>query len=124
MKLRDRIEAFAMLGKEMRNVVDGRDETYISVCSEAYYRNNWFSKKAIDNAMMAWANVLTVEKLTSWMNRYTVPDKFSQKNIGLINAGNIPLVGLHDLIAVLISGHVYSGKNAFSGLEAKLYFGN
>jgi hypothetical protein len=45
--------------------------------------------------------------LTNWAAQYHVPDQQSQpKKVGLVMAGNIPLVGFHDFLSVFISGHI------------------
>jgi len=112
MNLEKRIAVFASLGKAMRSRVEQRDDSYETLCRQAYLKNNWFTKESIDSAMMAWSNVLTGEQITGWLKEYHIPGTFTGKKIGVINAGNIPLVGLHDFIAVLVSGHYYLGKNA------------
>ncbi|MEZ4786806.1 MAG: acyl-CoA reductase, partial [Flavobacterium haoranii] len=69
--------------------------------SQAY--NGWFTKKNVTFSLQSWAKALTEENLTQWLLPYSFTKK--PKNVGLILAGNIPLVGFHDLISVLISGH-------------------
>lgn len=66
--------------------------------------NPWFT---IDNqkfALNEWADLLTQENINNWIRNYSV-SKIS-KRVGLILAGNIPLVGFHDVISVVLSGHV------------------
>jgi hypothetical protein len=49
---------------------------------------------------------LDPQLLANWAATYGVPDQQSQpKKVGLVMAGNIPLVGFHDFLSVLISGH-------------------
>ncbi len=66
--------------------------------------NGWFTKDNVLYALKSWATALTKESLTNWLSHYDFTT-VKAKNIGLILAGNIPLVGFHDLICVLISGH-------------------
>lgn len=49
-----------------------------------------------------FGNLLKAENLNSWLANYSFED--SDKTVGLITAGNIPLVGLHDIICILLSG--------------------
>ncbi len=66
--------------------------------------NPWFT---IDNqkfALQEWANLLTQENINNWIRNYSV-SKVS-KRVGLILAGNIPLVGFHDVVSVVLSGHI------------------
>jgi len=71
------------------------------------YNNPWFIPSFVRFAFSAWAEALQREKVEKWSRRY-----FPGKNeygvpakVGIIMAGNIPMVGLHDLICVLASGH-------------------
>jgi len=112
MELNKRAEVLGLLGKEMRRVVDENDATYLSVSSQAYLKNNWFTKDAVDQSMVAWADVLEPARIAEWISRYQVPTAFTEKITGVINAGNIPLVGLHDMITVFLCGHIYLGKNS------------
>jgi hypothetical protein len=72
--------------------------------TEAYIHNNWFTEENIRKALTAWSNQLTSHKLDQWTNDYSFDD-VTPKKVAIIMAGNIPLVGLHDLICVLLSGH-------------------
>jgi len=66
--------------------------------------NGWFTKEQVCFAVNSWAEALTDENLTKWLSNYDF-SKVQPKTIGLILAGNIPLVGFHDFLSVLISGH-------------------
>ncbi|WP_452602585.1 acyl-CoA reductase [Pontimicrobium sp. MEBiC06410] len=66
--------------------------------------NGWFSLKNIQFALKGWANTLKKEQLETWLKPYTM-EIVSPKQIAIIMAGNIPLVGFHDFLSVLISGH-------------------
>lgn len=71
--------------------------------------NGWFTKENILFALKEWSTLLTKDNLYKWMDKY--PQKHKQeKTVGLIMAGNIPLVGFHDFISVLISGHKVMAK--------------
>ena len=112
MDLNERIKAFANLGLQMKVIPE-------EVATAAYQQNTWFTKNNIDNAAKVWAETLTEENIKLWLKRYAAESGDSLKRkgkkglrIGVINAGNIPFVGLHDFISVLISGNMYVGKNA------------
>lgn len=66
--------------------------------------NNWFTPEQVIYALQSWANALTDEHLTNWIKNYSFSEKKTKK-IGLVLAGNIPLVGFHDFLCVLISGN-------------------
>jgi hypothetical protein len=66
--------------------------------------NGWFTPDNVYFAIQSWAEALTEDNINQWLSAYKFPNS-STKTIGLILAGNIPLVGFHDFISVLISGH-------------------
>ncbi len=67
--------------------------------------NPWFTEENVLHAFGNWAKALTRLKLEKWLKNYTVNYNKPVKNIGIIMAGNIPLVGFHDMLSVLASGH-------------------
>jgi hypothetical protein len=67
--------------------------------------NYWFTKKNIRRALNAISEMLDNKKLHNWISQYSFDNGGMQK-IGLIMAGNIPLVGFHDLLSVLLSGNI------------------
>jgi len=66
--------------------------------------NGWYTPEQVFFAVNSWAEALTKENLDKWLSEYDLTD-IEPKTIGLILAGNIPLVGFHDFLSVLISGH-------------------
>lgn len=66
--------------------------------------NGWYTPDQVYFAVQSWAKALTLINLDHWLEKYTL-EETSPKTIGLILAGNIPLVGFHDFISVLLSGH-------------------
>jgi hypothetical protein len=66
--------------------------------------NGWFTKEQVYFAVNSWAEALTETNLNEWLSHYDF-SKIKPKTVGLILAGNIPLVGFHDFLSVLISGH-------------------
>lgn len=70
----------------------------------AVHYNGWFTRENVLFAIEEWSKALTEENIEKWIAPYS----FSQtdpKTVGIIMAGNIPLVGFHDFISVLLSGH-------------------
>ncbi len=65
--------------------------------------NTWFTKENILFSLEGWSNSLTDKNISYWLENQNF--NTSQKNVAIIMAGNIPLVGFHDFLAVLISGH-------------------
>jgi acyl-CoA reductase LuxC len=66
--------------------------------------NGWFTPEQVHFAINSWAEALTEDNLSQWLSKYDFSN-VQQKTVGLILAGNIPLVGFHDFLSVLISGH-------------------
>lgn len=66
--------------------------------------NGWYTPEQVYFSIQSWAKVLTQENLDQWTSSYDFTTTES-KTIALILAGNIPLVGFHDFISVLVSGH-------------------
>lgn len=66
--------------------------------------NSWFKRSQLEFAFKSWSNALTQENLDKWLAPYDLSNE-KLKTIGLILAGNIPMVGFHDVLSVLISGN-------------------
>lgn len=70
----------------------------------AVHHNGWFTKENVLFSLEEWAKALTIENLDKWLQAYKF-DRIGSKTVAIIMAGNIPLVGFHDFISVIISGH-------------------
>ena len=57
--------------------------------------NGWFTPEQVYFSIQAWAKALTEENLNQWLLTIILK-KIEPKNVGLVLAGNIPLVGFHD----------------------------
>lgn len=71
---------------------------------KAQQHNGWFTRGQVGYALAQWAQLLTREHLRAWLSRYSFPAQ-SSKRVAIVMAGNIPLVGFHDFLCVLLSGH-------------------
>ena len=99
MKLAERIDILSSLGQGFA------DQIWEERISEAYAYNPWFTPSNIRKSLNAIREkFLNKEKLVNWTSAYQL-DHIVPKRVGLIPAGNIPLVGIHDIISVLVSGH-------------------
>src|SRR5690606_8151518 len=72
--------------------------------SNAVHYNGWFTRENVLFALENWGESLTEENLDKWIKPYNLQEKPS-KTVGIVMAGNIPLVGFHDFISVLVSGN-------------------
>lgn len=109
MKLQERIAAFDHLGLWLRRHEFQPDsEDYSSLnqaISRSFQANGWFTEPEVLHALRYWAEALTEQNLTEWTSEYNLENETANR-VGLILAGNIPLVGFHDTLSVLLSGHV------------------
>ncbi|MGV7107399.1 acyl-CoA reductase [Flavobacterium sp. U410] len=81
-------------------------DQFASIIENQQHLNGWFTKEQVVHAVQAWANALTTDNLNQWLQSYHFSDNKKPKIVGLILAGNIPLVGFHDVLSVLISGNI------------------
>ncbi len=103
MQLNQRINAFVTLGLEMGKMAK-EPELYADLFNDTYSHNKWFDQVHLCFALGQWSQQLTPEALQSWIEPYA--EQFNGvKTIALVLAGNIPLVGFHDILSALISGH-------------------
>ena len=106
MNLSERIHAFVQLGHRITALSqDEKDRLYPRAKAE----NGWFTFESIDQAMDGLSFMLSHEKLSHWTSKYQLnPDV--PRIVGVIMAGNIPMVGFHDLMSVLLSEHMAAVK--------------
>lgn len=106
MDFEQRIIAFATLGKKIKAMPGAELE---ELALRAASKNNWFTRENVRLAMDGLIRYLEEEKLRSWLSSYELPDR-DPKVVGVVMAGNIPLVGFHDFLAVLMSGNILLAK--------------
>jgi len=101
MNLQMRIKLMTGLGEY---ILSG-DPEWLETKQRASLLNPWFTPEFIDLACKNIAEqFLTKEKLTGWTSSFSI-ENVQPKKVGIVMAGNIPLVGFHDLLSVFISGH-------------------
>ena len=120
MSIKERIQAFCTLGLFLGQFKYSKKHLNLEFLNHQFYnlmeseletaenKNRWFIKENLLFAIDAWAILLTEANLTKWVSSYTFPE--DTLNVGVIQAGNIPLVGFHDFLSILISGHNFVGK--------------
>lgn len=114
MTLKERINAFSRLGGFLKAAANDTDEETELLFKKAGQLNPWFIRENIGYALAALSEMLQEDHLQKWLLKYD-QDKLNNSNskkVGVVNAGNIPFVGFHDLLCILISGNSYVGKNA------------
>jgi hypothetical protein len=129
MILQERINAFVHLGKFLAQFSSAPEKASSDTPSEisildtlvlhndlffeemkqtlyaTHQENNWFTYGNLAFACQSWSKALTQEQLTKWLSEYTISEAPKPKTVAIVMAGNIPLVGFHDFLSVLLSGH-------------------
>lgn len=100
MDLIQRITAFSNLASALKKSLDSPPDVF----QKATAQNPWFIDENIQLAIGGLLHFLDRQKLMTWTSRYDL-SSISSKTIGVSMAGNIPLVGFHDYLSILIAGH-------------------
>ncbi|MHA3787820.1 acyl-CoA reductase [Flavobacterium hauense] len=79
-------------------------ENMLNLVQVSRSHNGWYTEEQVFFSLESWAEALTTENLDNWLSNYEL-DNIEPKTVGLVLAGNIPLVGFHDFLSVLITGH-------------------
>ena len=102
MNVQQRINAFSKLGEAIKNNTEQLKHGK---------HNPWFTDESLDYALSEISKSLSRENIEKWVSMYPDLQKpIDVKRVGVITAGNIPLVGFHDFLSVLICGHKFVGK--------------
>ena len=101
MNLRHRIELMEKLG----NYILSEEISWKDAIEKAERENTWFTREFLDLAVKNIAGIfLKRENLENWISAYDIKEG-NPRLVGIVMAGNIPLVGFHDFLCVFISGH-------------------
>lgn len=117
MKKNEIIAAFNQLGIVLRQlgsnqpwigtslgVTEQEFESFNRVIEQQQNKNAWFTEENVRKSLLAFGENLTTEKMQDWTSEYSFSS--SPKRVAIIMAGNIPLVGFHDFLCVLLSGNI------------------
>jgi hypothetical protein len=117
MTLEERKKAFVALGNFLSQFILDKNTQHDTVHDNNLFydkmlalielsqsHNGWYTPENVYFAIQSWAKALTENNINTWLSNYNL-GAITPKTIGLILAGNIPLVGFHDFVSVLISGH-------------------
>ena len=109
-----RIDAFVALGQ----YIEQQPQELQQLIESAAHKNHWYTVENSKKQFAAIAANLQRASLINWLSQYPATAATSDKKVGLILAGNLPLVGFHDILAVLISG--FTAKIKLSSDDAGL----
>ena len=82
-----------------------KTEQFNDIFDKAEQQNSWFTRANVIFAFKSWSEALSENNVQQWLSQYQLPQTTSPKKILIIMAGNLPLVGFHDLLCVLVAGH-------------------
>ena len=111
------IQAFVKLGIKIQEALnreaaqyDGLTKQQINLLlqvKKSGIENGWFTKEMVESAFYGIAEMLNENELKQWLETYLKSIDFDRKpkEVGIIMAGNIPAVGFHDFLCVLLSGN-------------------
>lgn len=109
MNLQERKDLMVQLGRFMQT----DDEAWQGAKQKATHENPWFLPEFIQLSVNNISGqFLAEEKLQSLIDRYQLTDNPSPKKVGIVMAGNIPMVGFHDLLSTFMTGHYAAIKTS------------
>ena len=103
--------AFVELGNQIKSFLENPAEQstdyheFETIIRQTKVENSWFTTENIIFSLTQWSNVLTEDHLDNWLKDYNLNVERDIKTVGTIMAGNIPLVGFHDFLCILLRGH-------------------
>ena len=113
----EKINSFVALGKFLSQFKQGESkknttvlqneqffESFIDLIHLSQSHNGWFTPEHVYYAVQSWSSALSQSNFNIWLKDFDIDAK-QPKTVALILAGNIPLVGFHDFLSVLISGN-------------------
>jgi hypothetical protein len=125
MQLQQRINAFVQLGSFLLQFAEEKptkesstlhNDTFFTEMTDALQlakvSNAWFTDDNLQFTCKSWGEALTESNVKKWLLAYNISEISSNKRVAIVMAGNIPLVGFHDFMCVLLSGHSVLGKLA------------
>ncbi|WP_420601305.1 acyl-CoA reductase [Flagellimonas sp.] len=111
------LEAFVKLGSFLRDFCENHNDNTSDkynklkdILIRAEQQNGWFTYENLIFSLEQWANQLTNKNLTDWVSNYSIDHEKPPKVVGIVMAGNIPMVGFHDFLCVLLTGNKVLAK--------------
>lgn len=117
MNISERIEAFVELGRFLHQFSSVQPkfvshslnaefyEDFKSLLNKVSQENPWFTKENLMFSVKGICCFLTESRLKKWVGAYRISTTNTSLKVAVVMAGNIPMVGFHDMLCVLMSGH-------------------
>lgn len=113
--------AFVALGKEIQaslNPNTPQDELNVrqvqlrTIIERIHTNNGWFTEENVKNVLLNISSMLAEEAMNEWISNYDLPDNDEESllTVGVVMAGNIPAVGFHDFLCILMAGGCVKAK--------------
>ncbi|MBU2525149.1 MAG: acyl-CoA reductase [Bacteroidetes bacterium] len=110
--------ALIQLGENLRRKLKDFEQPELqNLLEQTYRQNSWFTSENSLFALSQWANVLCESAIENCLQAYGTFSETDQ-TVGIVMAGNVPLVGFHDLLCVLLAG--YRAKVKLSSKDSVL----
>ena len=112
-----RVKAFVELGSQIQEALSREEGKYEGLTKQQInlllqvkksgMENGWFTNDMVQSAFYGIIKMLNENQLRQWLESYdkSIDVENISKDVGVIMAGNIPAVGFHDFLCVLLSGH-------------------
>ena len=107
--IQQRIQSISQLGTFLTDALRPTGPAALEltmILDQAMAQNRWFTHESMRQALSYWADQLNPQSLGEWVGRYDELKITCPKRVLLILAGNIPLVGFHDVLCTYLSGHI------------------
>lgn len=106
MTLSERLFTFIQLGEKLKSLSQNES---VQLSQSAGVKNGWFTPESVERSLQGIAHLLDEEKLKKWISEYKLELEVP-RIVGVVMSGNIPMVGFHDLLCVLLSGNMAAIK--------------
>ena len=111
-QLRLVLESFLLNGEKKQLNPSREEEILHNALNLSLQANKWFTRESVFMAIQGIEKMLQSPAFERWISKYELPPTFQPKTVAVIMAGNIPLVGFHDFLSVVVSGHFFLGKTS------------
>lgn len=92
--------------QQLAEWIDGNEEQWENIKKDAFQHNKWFTEDFVNHRIgIITANYLNKRSLEEWIKHYHIDDNITPRKVGIVMAGNIPLVGFHDFLGAFVAGH-------------------